>query len=63
MSGDLDMGGLPRDLRPYKGDEATSWTQAVKTAANAFQAAVDKRKPLITVWAENKRSMVNNRYE
>ena len=30
MSGDLDMGGqlvreLPRDLRPYKGDEATSW--------------------------------------
>ena len=68
MNGDLDMGGqlvrgLPKDLRAYRGDEATSWNQAVKTAANAFQAAVDKRKPLITVWAENKRSMVNNRYE
>ena len=68
MSGDLDMGrqlvrGLPRDLRPYKGDEATSWNQVVRTAADAFEAAVDRRKPMITVWAEQKRSMLDNRYE
>ena len=68
MSGDLDMGGqlvrgLPRDLRPYKGDEATSWNQVVRTAADAFEAAVDKRKPVITVWAEQKRGMLDNRYE
>ena len=73
MSGDLDMGGggggggqlvrgLPRDLRPYKGDEATSWNQVVRTAADAFEAAVDRRKPMITVWAEQKRSMLDNRY-
>ena len=68
MSGDLDMGGqlvrgLPRDLRPYKGDEATSWNQVVRTAGDAFEAAVDRRKPMITVWAEQKRSMLDNRYE
>ena len=68
MSGDLDMGGqlvrgLPRDLRPYKGDEATSWNQVGRTAADAFEAAVDRRKPMITVWAEQKRSMLDNRYE
>ena len=68
MSGDLDMGGqlvrgLPRDLRPYKGDEATSWNQVVRTAADAFEAAVDRHKPMITVWAEQKRSMLDNRYE
>ena len=68
MIGDLDMGGqlvrgLPRDLRPYKGDVATSWNQVVRTAADAFEAAVDRRKPMITVWAEQKRSMLDNRYE
>ena len=75
MSGDLDMGGqlvrgLPRDLRPYKSDEATSWNQVVTTAGDAFEAAVDafeaavdRRKPMITVWAEQKRSMLDNRYE
>ena len=57
------MRGLPRDLRPYKGDEATSWNQVVRTAADAFEAAVDRRKPMITVWAEQKRSMLDNRYE
>ena len=66
--GDLDMGGqlvrgLPRDLRPYKCDEATSWNQVVRTAADAFEAAVDRRKPMITVWAVQKRSMLDNRYE
>ena len=44
-------------------DEATSWNQVVRTAADAFEAAVDKRKPMITVWAEQKRSMLDNRYE
>ena len=73
MSGDLNMRGggggggqlvrgLPKDLRAYRGDEATSWNQAVKTAANAFEAAVDKRKPILTVWAEQKRSMIDNRF-
>ena len=67
MSGDLDMGGqlvrgLPR-VRPYKGDEATSWNQVVRMAADAFEAAVDRRKPMITVWAEQKLSMLDNRYE
>ena len=57
------MRGLPRDLRPYKGDEAISWNQVVRTAADAFEAAVDRRKPMITVWAEQKRSMLDNRYE
>ena len=68
MSGDLDMGGqlvrgLPRDLRSYKGDEATSWNQVVKTASSAFEAAVDRRKPLITVWAEENEPIAENEYE
>ena len=49
MTGDLDMGGklvrgLPKDLRDYEGDEATSWNQVTKKVA--------MRKPLIAVWAE-----------
>ena len=49
MTGDLDMGGrlvrgLLKDLREYKGDEATSWNQVEKTMAT--------HKPVITVWAE-----------
>ena len=68
MSGDLDMRGrlvrgLPKDLRSHKGDEATSWNQVVKTTSSAFEAAVDRRKPLITIWAEQKWTMVDDRYE
>ena len=49
MTGDLDMGGqlvrgLPKNLRDYKSDEATSWNQITKTVA--------MRKPVITIWAE-----------
>ena len=40
------MRRLPKDLRDYEGDEATSWNQVTKT--------VDMRrpKPVITIWAE-----------
>ena len=51
MTGDLDMGGqlvrgLPKNLRDYKGDEATSWNQVTKTVD------MRKPKPVITIWAE-----------
>ena len=57
------MRGLPKDLRSYKGDEATLWNQVVKTASSAFEAAVDRRKPLITVWAEKNGPIAENEYE
>ena len=57
------MRGLPKDLRSYKGDEATSWNQVVKTASSAFEAAVDRRKPLITVWDEKNGPIAENEYE
>ena len=77
MNGDLAMGGnlvrgLPTVHPPfYSGDEATSWIQAVSLVQDAGgnladppQAAyVDGRKPLITVWAEEKGPIDDGGYE
>ena len=69
MSGDLNMErgqvrGLPMNMnKRLQGDEAVSQYQVVEIISEALRAFRAIRRPLITVWAENKRSMVNNRYE
>ena len=94
MSGDLHMGdnlvrGLPTAYPPlYRGDEATSWAQAVGLARDAVgnlsdpsepqhaatksyvdervaatRSRVDSRKPMITVWAEEKGPLSSGEYE
>ena len=69
MSGDLNMErgavrGLPMNINTrVKGDEAVSQYQVVEIISKALRHFRAIRRPLITVWAENKRSMVNNRYE
>lgn len=67
MSGDLSLGGhvargLPTSYPPlYEGDEAVSWSQAVRLTSDAVDAQA--RKPIITVWAEEKGPIRNNAFE
>ena len=67
MSGDLDMEGgqvrgLPMNKR-LQGDEAVSQYQVVEIISEALRRFRAIRKPLVTVWAENKETMVNDRFE
>ena len=67
MSGDLDMEGgqvrgLPMNKR-LQGNEAVSQYQVVEIISEALRRFRAIRKPLITVWAENKKTMVNDRFE
>ena len=69
MSGDLNMErGVVRGLlmnmnQRVKSDEAVSQYQVVEIISEALRHFRVTRRPLITVWAEKKRSMVNSRYE
>ena len=67
MSGDLDMGGnavrgLPTTFPFGVGDEAVSRTQALLLMEGEEQARL-AIKPIITVWAEENGSLLNNAYE
>ena len=71
MTGDLTMRaqsrvrGLPTSKTGprLQGDEAVSQFETVEVIGEALKHFRKTIKPLITVWAENKRSMVYNRYE
>ena len=71
MTGDLTMGsssrvrGLPTSKTGprLQGDEAVSQFETVEVISSVLKNFKKTIKPLITVWAENKRSMVDNRYE
>ena len=71
MTGDLTMRaqsrvrGLPTSKAGprLQGDEAVSQFETVEVINEALKYFRKVNKPLITVWAENKRSMVDNRYE
>ena len=71
MTGDLTMRaqsrvrGLPTSKAGprLQGDEAVSQFETVEVISGALKNFKKTIKPLITVWAENKRSMVDNRYE
>ena len=77
MGGKL-VKGLPTTYPPiYRGDEAVSWIQATGLIRDASvnlvdptdpsnaatKRYVDSRKPIITLWAEEKDSIDNNEYE
>ena len=71
MTGNLTMGaqsrvrGLPTSKAGprLQGDEAVSQFETVEVISEALKHFRKTIKPLTTVWAENKRSMVDNRYE
>ena len=71
MTGNLTMGsksrvrGLPTSKAGprLQGDEAVSQFETVEVISGALKNFRKTIKPLITVWAENKRPMVDNRYE
>ena len=71
MTGDLIMRaqsrvrGLPTSKASprLQGDEAVSQFETVEFISEALKNFRKINKPFITVWAENKRSMVDNRYE
>ena len=78
MSGNV-IRGLPTNYPPhnYSGNEVPSWFQVVRLKQDAVTRVrepidpdnaatknyVDSRKPLITVWAEEKGALNNNHYE
>ena len=57
--------GLPTSKASprLQGDEAVSQFETVEVISETLKNFRKINKPFITVWAENKRSMVDNRYE